>query len=100
MANIDEIAKAFVNHYYGIFDTNRANLAGLYVRSRLHFLLERRDTNILIELKHVICLFVFLNNVQQDQSMLTFEGQKFQGPKSIMEKIIVINPLFIFEKEI
>ncbi|KAH9318316.1 hypothetical protein KI387_020085, partial [Taxus chinensis] len=26
----DAVAKAFVDHYYNIFDTNRAGLAGLY----------------------------------------------------------------------
>ncbi len=31
MANIDDIAKAFVNHYYSLFDSNREQLAGLYV---------------------------------------------------------------------
>lgn len=31
MANIDDIAKAFVNHYYALFDSNREQLAGLYV---------------------------------------------------------------------
>jgi hypothetical protein len=30
MANIDDIAKAFVNHYYALFDSNREQLAGLY----------------------------------------------------------------------
>lgn len=32
MANIDEIAKAFVGHYYQQFDSNRSALGGLYVR--------------------------------------------------------------------
>ena len=27
----EEVAAAFVNHYYTTFDTNPANLAGLYV---------------------------------------------------------------------
>eukprot|EP00961_Rhodomonas_salina_P185381 2502825-Rhodomonas_salina.1 len=29
-ANFEEVGKAFVAHYYNIFDTNRANLQGLY----------------------------------------------------------------------
>ena len=33
MANIDQIATAFVQHYYTLFDTNRAGLAPLYVRA-------------------------------------------------------------------
>lgn len=32
----EEVAKAFVQHYYTTFDTNRAGLASLYVRLRLH----------------------------------------------------------------
>jgi hypothetical protein len=47
------VAKAFTDHYYSTFDTNRPGLASLY----------------------------------QDQSMLTFEGQQFQGTQSIMEKL-------------
>eukprot|EP00252_Welwitschia_mirabilis_P021380 TRINITY_DN5475_c0_g1_i1.p1 TRINITY_DN5475_c0_g1~~TRINITY_DN5475_c0_g1_i1.p1 ORF type:complete len:124 (-),score=4.94 TRINITY_DN5475_c0_g1_i1:211-582(-) len=49
----DAVAKAFVQHYYNIFDSNRANLAGLY----------------------------------QDQSMLTFEGEKIQGAQGIVAKL-------------
>ncbi|CAO2184427.1 unnamed protein product [Urochloa humidicola] len=49
----DAVAKAFVEHYYRTFDTNRAALVGLY----------------------------------QDTSMLTFEGQKFQGPAAIAGKL-------------
>eukprot|EP00887_Chlorella_sp_A99_P004916 scaffold4.g4916.t1 len=49
----DSVAKAFTDHYYSQFDTNRAALAGLY----------------------------------QDQSMLTFEGQKFLGTAAIMGKL-------------
>lgn len=49
----DAVAKAFVDHYYQTFDTNRAGLGNLY----------------------------------QDSSMLTFEGEKFQGPAAIVGKI-------------
>ena len=31
MANPDEIGKAFVQHYYNVFDTNRGQIATLYV---------------------------------------------------------------------
>lgn len=41
--------QAFTDHYYATFDSNRANLVGLY----------------------------------QDQSLLTFEGQKFQGAQQV-----------------
>ncbi|KAG8365869.1 hypothetical protein BUALT_Bualt17G0016700 [Buddleja alternifolia] len=49
----DAVAKAFVEHYYSTFDTNRAGLSNLY----------------------------------QDNSMLTFEGQKFQGTQTITAKL-------------
>lgn len=47
------LAKAFVDHYYTTFDTNRSVLYSLY----------------------------------QDGSMLTFEGEQFQGPAAIQQKI-------------
>ncbi|KAI4348322.1 hypothetical protein L6164_009057 [Bauhinia variegata] len=49
----DAVAKAFVEHYYSTFDTNRVSLANLY----------------------------------QDNSMLTFEGQKIQGTQNIVAKL-------------
>jgi hypothetical protein len=49
----DAVAKAFVDHYYRTFDTNRPALVGLY----------------------------------QETSMLTFEGEKFQGPNAIAGKL-------------
>jgi hypothetical protein len=36
MSNPEEIAKAFANHYYNIFDTDRKNLASLYVSPSQH----------------------------------------------------------------
>ncbi|XP_024017621.1 nuclear transport factor 2B [Morus notabilis] len=49
----DAVAKAFVEHYYSTFDSNRANLGTLY----------------------------------QNESMLTFEGQKIQGSQNIVAKL-------------
>mmetsp|Transcript_104407 Transcript_104407/g.239106 ORF Transcript_104407/g.239106 Transcript_104407/m.239106 type:complete len:122 (-) Transcript_104407:224-589(-) len=49
----EEIANAFVHHYYTAFDGGPDALAGLY----------------------------------QAQSMLTFEGQQFQGSAAIIEKL-------------
>jgi len=49
----EQVAKAFVEHYYTTFDTNRAGLANLY----------------------------------QENSMLTFEGQKFAGAQNIVAKL-------------
>ncbi|KAL6771470.1 hypothetical protein ACKKBG_A26510 [Auxenochlorella protothecoides x Auxenochlorella symbiontica] len=53
MADPEAVAKAFTDHYYATFDSNRANLLGLY----------------------------------QDQSLLSFEGQKFQGAQQIVQKL-------------
>ncbi|KAF7135951.1 hypothetical protein RHSIM_Rhsim08G0042300 [Rhododendron simsii] len=47
------LSKAFVDHYYSTFDTNRPGLANLY----------------------------------HDASMLTFEGQQFQGAQNIAAKL-------------
>ena len=49
----DGVAKAFVEHYYRTFDSNRAALVGLY----------------------------------QENSMLTFEGNKFMGAAAIAGKL-------------
>ncbi|PSR87472.1 Nuclear transport factor 2 like [Actinidia chinensis var. chinensis] len=51
------VAKAFVEHYYSTFDTNRAALANLY----------------------------------QDGSMLTFEGEQFQGAQNIAGKLLSLS---------
>lgn len=49
----DSLSKAFVDHYYSTFDTNRASLSSLY----------------------------------QDESMLTFEGEKIKGAVNIVTKL-------------
>ncbi|KAL7148848.1 hypothetical protein ABFS83_05G001200 [Erythranthe nasuta] len=49
----EAVSKAFVEHYYSTFDTNRGGLGSLY----------------------------------QESSMLTFEGQKFQGSQNITGKL-------------
>ncbi|XP_047159404.1 nuclear transport factor 2B-like [Vigna umbellata] len=49
----DAVAKAFVDHYYSTFDTNRSNLRNLY----------------------------------QEDSMLSFEGEKILGAHSIAAKL-------------
>mmetsp|Transcript_12327 Transcript_12327/g.23373 ORF Transcript_12327/g.23373 Transcript_12327/m.23373 type:complete len:124 (-) Transcript_12327:22-393(-) len=54
MADPDAVAKAFVAHYYNVFDTNRQGLAALF----------------------------------QPTSMMTFEGEKFQGPEAIVGKLM------------
>mmetsp|Transcript_8756 Transcript_8756/g.14563 ORF Transcript_8756/g.14563 Transcript_8756/m.14563 type:complete len:124 (-) Transcript_8756:123-494(-) len=50
----DDIANAFVNHYYTTLDTNPTALGSLY----------------------------------SPQSVLTFEGNKFEGPDAIMNKYV------------
>jgi len=52
--NFEEVGKAFVNHYYTLFDANkRGELGALY----------------------------------QNESMLTFENDKFQGRDNIVKKL-------------
>jgi len=53
----NDIGKAFVDHYYKIFDSTRAQLSSLY----------------------------------QGESMLTFEGEQFQGMQNIMQKLTTLN---------
>ncbi|XP_010680019.2 nuclear transport factor 2B [Beta vulgaris subsp. vulgaris] len=53
MEQSEQVAKAFVDHYYTTFDTNRAGLSNLY----------------------------------QENSMLSFEGQKFLGGQNIVGKL-------------
>ncbi|KAI8319323.1 nuclear transport factor 2 [Martensiomyces pterosporus] len=53
MADINEIAKQFVDYYYNTFDSNRGGLEPLY----------------------------------RDVSMMSWEGQQFQGAKNIVEKL-------------
>jgi hypothetical protein len=49
----EEIAQAFVGHFYNSFDTNVDSLASLF----------------------------------QPSSMMSFEGQQFQGPENIINKL-------------
>mmetsp|Transcript_5855 Transcript_5855/g.15881 ORF Transcript_5855/g.15881 Transcript_5855/m.15881 type:complete len:122 (-) Transcript_5855:786-1151(-) len=55
----EEVAKAFVQHFYQAFDTNVDSLAGLF----------------------------------NPTSMMTFEGQQFQGPQNIIGKFKTIGPV-------
>ncbi|ELR17780.1 nuclear transport factor 2, putative [Acanthamoeba castellanii str. Neff] len=60
MSNPEEIAKAFANHYYNIFDTDRKNLASLYQdHSMLTFENDKIQgknniVNKLLQIKHAI----------------------------------------------
>ncbi|KAG1680142.1 hypothetical protein FOA52_000255 [Chlamydomonas sp. UWO 241] len=53
MADPEAVGKAFIAHYYAMFESNRPGLGNLY----------------------------------QEQSMLTFEGQKFMGTQAIVAKL-------------
>jgi len=54
MSNFEEVAKAFVTHYYTLFDENK--------RHELH-------------------------SLYQNESMLTFENEKYQGSDNIVKKL-------------
>jgi len=55
--DIDAVSKAFVSHYYTVFDSDRSKLGGLY----------------------------------QDNSMLTFEGERTQGRTAIVAKLTALS---------
>lgn len=79
-ADINAIAQQFTQFYYNQFDSDRKGLAPLYVSSRkclfrAHLALHSRSR--------------FLNPLQRDHSMLSFEGQQFQGASAIVEKLAV-----------
>ena len=49
MGDIQQTAQAFVTHYYNTFDSNRAGLAALYVRSLSPFLPHLPPLYVLLE---------------------------------------------------
>eukprot|EP01135_Chromosphaera_perkinsii_P007169 Nk52_evm1s731 gene=Nk52_evmTU1s731 len=53
----EALGKSFVEHYYRVFDTNRAGLVDLY----------------------------------RENSMLTFENEKFMGQQAILQKLQSLN---------
>ncbi|KAJ4546469.1 Nuclear transport factor 2 [Exophiala dermatitidis] len=67
MADFQTIAQQFVEFYYKTFDTDRAQLAALYVCTT-----PARCGKIA---------------AQRNNSMLTFEKDPFQGTQSILEKL-------------
>jgi len=64
----EKVGQAFINHYYSIFDTNRQNLAPLYV------------SFFMIEVNKIF---------QQNNSLMTWEGEKVQGKANILNKLAV-----------
>jgi len=82
MATIEQVSADFVAFYYHTFDTNRAALAALYVRSR-SLLVRVTLARLLAHRLLGVCV------TQQPDSMLTFEGKQFQGPTAILERLQV-----------
>jgi len=71
--DVDAIAAQFVTSFYTLFDSDRSQTAQFYV-GFVSFL----------------CLHIFLRLfLQTDQSTLSFEGVKFQGPQAIGDKLKV-----------
>ncbi|KAJ2720045.1 Nuclear transport factor 2 [Coemansia sp. Benny D115] len=68
MSNINEIAKQFVDYYYQAFDSDRNNLAPLYVRS----------------MENINCA----KKPRRSVSMMTWEAQQLQGVEQIVEKLV------------
>ena len=90
MADFNAVAQQFTNFYYSTFDSNRANLAPLYVG----FLFfsptpsSSSDSDLLIaDLLPPHAPPCSLP--KRDSSMLTFEGAPFQGAANIVEKLTV-----------
>lgn len=77
----EDVAAAFVNHYYTTLGSNPSALMGLYVSGFFFACTVLLFANFETQ--------VFVCNVQQPQSVLTFEGQKFEGPQKIIEKFVV-----------
>jgi hypothetical protein len=90
MADFNAIAEQFTTFYYSTFDTNRANLAPLYVSfTSFPASLSSSDYDLLIAdllLPHA----PHCSLPKRDISMLTFEGSPFQGAANIVEKLTVI----------
>ena len=84
MADINTVAKQFTDFYYSTFDTNRASLQSLYVGVCRRCLLVMR-----IHLRRLL---------QREASMLSWEGQPFQGVVNITEKLSVSLSLFCRNK--
>ena len=73
--DIDQIATQFVQSYYTTFDSDRSQLAALYVR--------------LIAVMEWLLFHGFIILLQTQESVLSFEGTKFQGQQAISGKLTV-----------
>ncbi|KAG8992888.1 Nuclear transport factor 2 [Tulasnella sp. 427] len=54
MATPDQIAKQFVDYYYSAFDSNRANLSGLYVFAGSNTIIEKLTSLPFTAVKHIV----------------------------------------------
>ena len=81
MAAQDPVAvgQAFVKHYYTLFDGDRASLRNLYVCEHIFFLRPF--------FFDMLFPYAALWGIQQDCSMVTFEGIQLLGTGPIMEKL-------------
>lgn len=85
MSKFEEVGNAFVQHYYNTFDQNRQNLAPLYVRRCC------MNPLIYIFFQYFLSIIIFSHThslyPQQDNSLMTWEGDKIQGRVKILEKL-------------
>jgi len=85
----EEIANAFVAHYYQTFDSNVEQLQSLFVRRSycvLHCCALCLRCSLVCR-AHSLFIVVLLPFQQQPTSMMTFEGQPFQGAEAIVGKL-------------
>lgn len=90
MADFNAVAQQFTNFYYSTFDSNRANLAPLYVS--FHFFSPTSSSSSDSDLLIADLLPPHAppcSLPKRDSSMLTFEGAPFQGAANIVEKLTV-----------
>ncbi|CAG8609928.1 20323_t:CDS:2 [Cetraspora pellucida] len=85
ITQVSKVATDFTNFYYSTFSADRGQLLPLY--STLS-----NNKDILKCLMSNKAFHFFDNSIRflrerRDQSMLTFEGQSFQGAKNIIEKL-------------
>ena len=76
----EEIATAFIQHYYTTLNANPSGLAGLYVSNLRVFYCTCFVYNY---------IYLFILIVKQPQSTLTLEGNKIQGAEAIVARYAV-----------
>ena len=89
MADINAVAQQFTSFYYATFDSNRSNLASLYVRP--FPFPPPLIRSLIADLSLPPSSVITCSPPKRDGSMLTFEGSPYQGVGPIIEKLTV-NP--------